>query len=167
MSFFSGLGVSSRCFFRVAVIILEPLPPLPPYVCASRPETDEVLSILSVVVVGAGASTLSAPLCAVFFFRFAGSRPLHKVKFLIFSNSTEDPSSRFAICSLKVVSNIWPAVFSFFSRRWHLVFESFTPVLPSGFNRRHFRNVHPFRVALVYLFLGCFFRCPCSTDGPS
>jgi hypothetical protein len=68
-------------------------------------------------VVGAGASTLPAPpLCAVSFFRFAGGQPLHNIQILIFSNPTEDPSSRFAICSLKVFSNIQPAVFSFKSQ---------------------------------------------------
>jgi hypothetical protein len=65
-------------FFLVAVIILQPLPPLPPYVRSSRAALDKNLSILSVVV-GAGASTLPAPpLCAVSF-RLVGGRPLSKV----------------------------------------------------------------------------------------
>jgi hypothetical protein len=50
-----------------------------------------------------------------FLFCFGGGRPLHNVQFLIFSNSTEDPSSRFAICSLKVFSNNRSALFLFLS----------------------------------------------------
>jgi hypothetical protein len=58
--------------FWVAVITLQPLPLLPPYVRSSRAAPDKVVLILSVVV-GAGASTLPAPpLCAGFFFRFGG-----------------------------------------------------------------------------------------------
>jgi hypothetical protein len=45
------------CFFRVAVITLEPLPPLSPYVRFSRVTPDKVLPILSVVM-AANASTL-------------------------------------------------------------------------------------------------------------
>jgi hypothetical protein len=149
------------------VIVLQSMPSLPSYVRSLRETPDEVFSILSVVV-GAGASTLPAPpLCAVFFCCFGGDRPLHKAQSLIFNDPTEDPSSRFEIYSLKVFPNIRPAVFSFLSCRCRLVFGSFTPVLPSRSTRRLFPNVHPFRVPLVNFYLVCFFRRPCSTDGPS
>jgi hypothetical protein len=102
-----------------------------------------------------------------FSFRCEGDRPLHDVQFLIFSNPIEDPSSPFAICSLKVFSNIRPAVSSFLSRSCRTVLGSFTPVLHSGSTRRLFLNVHSFRVPLTNLILVCSFRRPCSTDGSS
>jgi hypothetical protein len=70
MSFFSLSGsVFPLVFFFVwvAVITLQPLPPLPPHVRSSRAALDKVLSVLSVVV-GAGASTLPAPSLGASFF---------------------------------------------------------------------------------------------------
>jgi hypothetical protein len=46
-------------FPRVAVIILQPLPPLPPYVLSSRAASDKVLSLF--LSLEAGASSIPAP----------------------------------------------------------------------------------------------------------
>jgi hypothetical protein len=82
---FSSVGCACKVFFfffglvfplvvfspRVAVITLQPLPPLPPYVRSSRATPDKVLLITSLSSGGAAISTLPAPpLCAVFFFVF-------------------------------------------------------------------------------------------------
>jgi hypothetical protein len=154
----------SQCFLLLAfllveVITLQPLPPLPPYVPSSRATPDEVLSISSLSNCGGRCfyMTGSSSLCSFFFFHFGEGRPLHNVQFLIFSNPTDDPFSRFAN-----FSNIRPVVFSFLSRICRLVLGSFTPVLPSGSTRSLFPNAHPFRVPLVNFFLACSFRRPCA-----
>jgi hypothetical protein len=53
-----------------------------------------------------------------------GGRRLHNVQFFIFSNTTEDPSPRFAMFSLKVFSQFRPALFSFLSRTCRRVLGS-------------------------------------------
>jgi hypothetical protein len=70
-SFFLSLwlGVSSCSFFRVAVITLQPLPPLPPYARSSRAAPDKVLSIPSLTSDGGRCSyiTGSSSMCSIFF----------------------------------------------------------------------------------------------------
>jgi hypothetical protein len=67
VSFFLAWCFLLLFFSRVALVIIQQLPPLPPYVRSSRAAPDKVLSTLSVVA-GAGASTLAAlPICTVFF----------------------------------------------------------------------------------------------------
>jgi hypothetical protein len=114
---------------QVAVITLQPLPPLPPYVCSSRATPDKVLSILSVVV-GSGASTLLAPLCTMFLFCFGGGWPLHKVQSLILCMLFEIPNARFTNSSPKAFLLNSSDVLLILRRSSHLIPEIFICSLP-------------------------------------
>jgi hypothetical protein len=116
---------------RVVVITLQPLPPLPPYVRLSRATPNKVLSITSFSSGGAGASTLlDPPLCAVYFFRFGGGRPLHKVQFLILCSPKVHLAILFAISSPKVFLSSSSDALSILRRSSHLIPELLIRSLP-------------------------------------
>jgi hypothetical protein len=191
--FFQGLCLQrpshslSRCFlllgffFRVAVITLQLLPPLPSFVRSSQAAPNKVLSVLSVVV-GAGASTLLAILICAFFFHFGGGRPLHKVQSFILCIPFEIPSSCFTNSRPKAFLSRSSDVLSILRRSNRLAPDLFIRSLPrsycfrpqflvrmlhSGPFQRLILDVRPFGILgatlpLSYLLRSCPLCCAAS-----
>jgi hypothetical protein len=65
----------------------------------------------------------------IFFLRFGGGRPLHKVHSFIFCNATDDSAVRFAFSSLKIVCSIVGCI-------CRLLSGFFIPILPCSFCSR-------------------------------